>query len=310
MRIRKFAPHRTAPDSGPLDKWLKPHFPERGPFRFVIYSGTPNLFVKETIQCLDKYGKVLGYIRIPKGPMAPEVIEIERLALTTLNQEFPVDPFFPKILAYGDGITLQTPPGGKNQPSISDRESGQLLERLEKRLRRAIPWHDSPVRATLVKAVAELRTIKTTEWAATIDTTLDHFDTVFETGTIQHVFSHGDFVPWNIRSGPFVFDWEWAAYRLPHHDAFHYLWMPVILKRDVDAESLWKLWTGPRGRAICLDKPCGRRDRQDALSYLAWQFAFYAGASARNGEDLENSRLLHTLHTLLSYSLSKEQLPP
>ena len=310
MRIRRLGPHRTAPRVSQLDQWLNTFFKDKGPYFFSIYSGTPNIFVKETIQCLSRRGEVLGYLKLPRGASSSEVIENEKRTLNDLALRFPDESFFPRLIGEMDGVTLQGPPLGKDSAnSGNDIEgSGNILARLRDGFHTSLLWSQSPVRVSLVDAIEQMHAADLPEWTSTAREALQLFDEQWAEDPILHILSHGDFVPWNIRSGSFAFDWEWSGMRLPWHDAFHYLWMPIILKKDVTLSELSRCWLGSEGQMIRAGMPVQSSDTLHACAYFAWQFSFYTAATLRKGETVLDNRLLGTLQSLLSASLSENRL--
>ena len=242
----------------------------------------------------------------PRGAEAAEVVENEYRSLQHLAAIFPDKEFFPKILGKKSSVTIQSSAPDAQSGGSKIQDAAKVLSHLREGTSRKISWKESPVRKTLASATADLRSSGLADWMLTIEKATRLFDQKWENSPIEHIYSHGDFIPWNLRPGGFAFDWEWADYRLPWHDAFHYLWMPRILKGDDDFNSLWSPWSGADGTILRHGAEITESDWVAACSYLAWQFAFYASASARNTENLSESPLLASLHTLLINSLSSK----
>lgn len=299
MRIAGRPPHLHGSAGSPLEAWLQKTFPASGPFRFAVYVGTSSIFVKDTVQCMDSGGRVLAYLKVPRGADAPAVVRHEGDVLAELAIRFPGEGFFPSLLGRRDGCFLQSasPPVA---PAGQDQGPGSILARLAAGWSVAHPWQESPARHEILRNLETLRTAGEAAWAEPLDQADQLLGHHLGTADIPHPLSHGDFIPWNLRPGPFAFDWEWAAPRLPWHDAFHYLWMPRILKgKRLDLRKLWREWQGPAGQAVRLGKDASATDLLNAMGYLAWQLSFYAGATVRNSQALEDFALLAVLRDLL-----------
>lgn len=303
--ILRIKPHSVSFGESDLDRWLSRIFPSVKEFRYAIYSGTPNLFVKETIQCQDSNGNILCYVKLPRGAESGAMIENERHTLSLFSKVFPADSFYPKILGYRDGVTIQSPDNTHAGDFGVSYAAMTLIETLSRGYTKNFFWRHSPVRSDVAGAASDLEIVGASKWALTLEKGLKILGSCFGDLVLPHPFSHGDLVPWNLRPGPFAFDWEWAGHRLPWHDAFHFLWMPKILSsKIVNFEALWKIWAGKDGLEIRQNKPADINHLKWALAYLLWQFAFYSAASARNNEPVEKSKLLNTLYSLLESAIS------
>jgi hypothetical protein len=118
--------------------------------------------------------------------------------------------------------------------------------------------------------------------------------------------SHGDFIRWNILPGPFAFDWEWAAPRLPWHDAFHYLWMPLLgSNRCPGIQNLWTLWNGKNGRLLHGYNSSPPDSMLYCLAYLTIQFAFYAKSSAIEHPAIQQNPFLKRIAAVLASTLER-----
>lgn len=291
--------HETEPS--PLRHWLAELFPEQAPFRFAIYIGTPSIFVKDTIQCMGANGKTLAFLKVPRGPSAASVVRHEAEILDQLASRFPNQNFFPKLLGRRNGQFLQAPP----PPTLAAEptEPGKILTLLKEHWTESFTWAESPAQKTVIDSLPAIRSSGASGWADLLLAACNSLGHHYGNQPIPHPMSHGDFIRWNILPGPFAFDWEWAAPRLPWHDAFHYLWMPLFGgKKPLSAEELWNLWQGPRGLAIREGLPADPQSKLHALAYLTLQFAFYAKSCSKSGDDiLSNLLLARIISTLKAY---------
>ncbi len=298
LRLFRAKPHVRGPSGeSPLDGWLGEIWPGV-PLRFAIYRGTPNVFVKDTIQCQTLDGSVLGYVKVPRGAEAARVVSHEAGVLELLERRFPGQNFHPCLLGRRGGLTVQSAPSGGSPRSAG--KPAAILHTLAEGLTESFLWADSPVRRDIAASVAGLDTAGYRRVADRISEALALLDRDCGDGQLHHPFSHGDFIPWNFSGGDFLFDWEWSDFRLPWHDAFHYLWMPAILsRRSFRHADLWNLWKGPVGNELRRGVPAEPGDTLFARAYLTWQASFYAAASVRNGDPPEGSGLLDRLHSLM-----------
>lgn len=291
--------HETEPS--PLRHWLAELFPEQAPFRFAIYIGTPSIFVKDTIQCMGANGQTLAFLKVPRGPSAASVVRHEAEILDQLASRFPNQNFSPKLLGRRNGQFLQAPP----PPTLAAEttEPGKILTLLKEHWTESFTWAESPAQKTVIDSIPAIRSSGASEWADLLLAACNSLGHHYGNQPISHPMSHGDFIRWNILPGPFAFDWEWAAPRLPWHDAFHYLWMPLFGgKKPLSAEELWNLWQGPRGLAIREGLPADPQSKLHALAYLTLQFAFYAKSCSKSGDDiLSNFLLARIVSTLKAY---------
>ncbi len=306
MRLAGRRPHLLGGSDSPLASWLGEVFPDSEGFAFAVHIGTTSIYVKDTVQCLDRKGGVLAYLKVPRGCDAFGVVRHEADILGQLAHRFSGEDFYPRLLGRRGGSFLQSAHATKPSSS-ADPGPGWILARLSASWQDAHPWHLSPVRGEILEALRVLRSADATGWVDILERADTALSRRFGITPIRHPLSHGDFVPWNLRPGPFAFDWEWSAPRLPWHDAFHYLWMPRILEgRAPDAGRVWAIWQSPEGAALRMDQPLCEQSGMYALGYLAWQLSFYASATVRNSETLEAFPLLTRLRDLLDQFLESD----
>lgn len=282
-------------------------FSSRGPFRFAVYLGTASIYAKDTVQCQDASGRVLGYVKIPRGPSSAAAISAEVDALETLASALPQETFFPRLLARHDGLHLQgPPPAGIRQALGTAAEADSILAVLARHFGSSLAWPESPVRARITAAIARLAA-DSHPFQATLAAAARHLDTVIGETPLPHVLNHGDFVPWNLR-GRFAFDWEWAHQGLAGHDALHFRWFPALCgRRAPDFNQLLAAWVLENSRQ---DAGKSGKSAEPALasalplSYLASRLAFYTTSSLENGDAPEQFHFLNRIHTFLSQAVS------
>jgi hypothetical protein len=294
--------HETGPS--PLREWLAELFPEQAPFRFAIYIGTPSIFVKDTIQCMGSNGETLAFLKVPRGPSAASVVRHEAEILDQLASRFPNQNFFPKILGRRNGQFLQAPP----PPTLAAEptEPGKILTLLKEHWTESFTWAESPAHKTVIDSLPAIRSSGASEWADLLLAACNTLGHHYGNQPIPHPMSHGDFIRWNILPGPFAFDWEWAAPRLPWHDAFHYLWMPLLgSNRCPGIQNLWTLWNGKNGRLLHGYNSSPPDSMLYCLAYLTIQFAFYAKSSAIEHPAIQQNPFLKRIAAVLASTLER-----
>jgi hypothetical protein len=294
--------HETGPS--PLREWLAELFPEQAPFRFAIYIGTPSIFVKDTIQCMGANGETLAFLKVPRGISAESVVRHEAEILDQLASRFPNQNFFPKILGRRNGQFLQAPP----PPTLAAEptEPGKILTLLKEHWTESFTWAESPAHKTVIDSLPAIRSSGASEWADLLLAACNTLGHHYGNQPIPHPMSHGDFIRWNILPGPFAFDWEWAAPRLPWHDAFHYLWMPLLgSNRCPGIQNLWTLWNGKNGRLLHGYNSSPPDSMLYCLAYLTIQFAFYAKSSAIEHPAIQQNPFLKRIAAVLASTLER-----
>lgn len=302
LSLARRAAHYHGDAGSPLEEWLREIYPGEAGFGFAIYAGTPSIFVKDTVQCQDETGQTLAYLKVPRGVEAWMVVHHEAGVLEELGRRFPNEAFYPTLLGRRGGSFLQSAPpaSGRSQKTINPES---ILSRLAAGWHEEHPWSTSPVRAAIIDAAALLQAEASADWSSPLEQASEFLSRMFGADSILHPLSHGDFVPWNLRPGPFAFDWEWAAPRLPLHDRFHYLWMPAMLRsrRPLAVARLWEIWRAYRPLTSMDEQTSsGEFVRACGVSYLAWQLSFYSAATIRNQQDPDDYPILANLRFSLT----------
>jgi hypothetical protein len=292
-------PSAVARSSGPtpLDRWLASAF-DRPCRHIAIYRGTPSMFAKDTVQCLDADGQVLGYAKIARAEGSLRSIEREAECLRDLAEKLPAETFFPRVFKSERGISLQSPPPAGYRPDPS--KTGEILKLLKFNFATEIPWSASPAHAKLAAAVDALRCAGFNEWADTLDAEMQFLADHLGPSPAPHWLAHGDFVPWNT-IGRFAFDWEWAGADLPWQDALHYAWFPLLSGRRQPSRSrLASAWHSTlRNFNLHSGGDPDPLNPQWARAYLAERLAFYSHSALENHDDPRQFRFLRHMHGLL-----------
>jgi hypothetical protein len=282
-------------------------FSSRGPFRHAVYLGTASIYAKDTIQCQDALGQVIGYVKIPRGPCAGAAIAAEVGALERLAVHLPQETFFSRLLARHEGLHLHSPPPpGTRQAPGTTEDADSILAVLAERFGSSLTWQESPDRARIAAAIERLAA-SSHPWQGSLNAAARRLDAAFGTTPLPHVLNHGDFVPWNLR-GRFAFDWEWAHQGLAGHDGLHFRWFPALCgRRTPQLKQLLASWN------CVITRPDARNPGKSVepalastlpLSYLATRLAFYSTSSLENGDSPDQFPFLNRIHTLLCQSVS------
>lgn len=274
-----------------LDEWVRGEFGCGAPV-YAVYLGTPSVFVKDTVQCQDERGNVLAYVKVPRGPKAGEAVEHEDRVLRGLAGLVDTG-HWPRSLGMRNGASMQSAPkrsdGGRGLPD-SRAAAGVSRMICNGMGQRDLEWSASPVAAQIHRAAEAHETRGDGASAQLLRKAEGLLAERFWKDPVPHYFSHGDFVPWNMRGAehPFVFDWEWAGWRLPFHDAYQFILLPR-LKDGRRGGAVELLGRDPEGKAFAEQlaalvgaDPC---DPVWLLSYLAERFAFYGKSAWANGDD-------------------------
>ncbi len=271
-------------------------FSDRRPFRYAIYVGTPSVYAKDTIQCQDSRGRVIGYTKIPRGPAAPESIARELATLEMLASRISDETFFPTVLARSGGLVLQSAPPAR-EAGKPVAHAASILALLEKSFGTSLAWSASPVRSTLHRHL-EVVASASHPWARPLACAIEYLEEAAGRRQLPHVLTHGDFVPWNLR-GRFAFDWEWAQEGLAGHDALHFVWFRAISGRfPVTPGGLLRHWSRSSGELGKRANPA--LDPFLCISYLTSRLAFYAASALDNGDEPARFRFLRHFHHLLN----------
>jgi len=194
----------------------------------ALSLGTPGPFRKLTIRVMHRKGECLGYIKLPLTEAATIRVRHEAEMLTQLWKHSDLRPFLPLLLHAGpwaDTYLLFQSSGPDAQGPIrfgtlhhlflktlwevrhSQKAGHQVLHEVATR------WQNSAHRMS-------------SPWRDLGSRGLSEASRALAGSTIPCGLAHGDFAPWNTRTGNgrlFVFDWESAAWDVPQlWDFFHF----------------------------------------------------------------------------------------
>lgn len=301
----------------PLDEVLAPFFP-RVSLRYAVYCGTPSVFEKYTIQCIDESGRAVAYVKLSRGAEAPAAILNEARVLETLGRLPEFVGSVPRVLgvteAWGSTISVLGAPTGSSRraPSFPPQSVAAFARTLFDSDAHLETWGRSTVRQSILAAGSSLELCGAGRAAELLFHAIAMLDADFGESLIPHGRAHGDFVPWNVRlvPGPYVFDWEWSRPALPFYDLLHYFCFPVIRRggrglgaRDARAITMRGASQGVLEAHAPTALPFPAGDERWLRAYLAQAYAFYARAAAAGGTSPATHPLLMELHARLSQAL-------
>ena len=301
----------------PLDSLLAPFFP-RQRLRYAVYCGTPSVFEKYTIQCIDDDGRAVAYVKLSRGVESPEAILNEARVLEMLARRPELEASIPRVLEvarrWGCQVSILGAPPGSTQrsPAIPPQSVARFAQALFDSEREFETWTRSPVRHSLVMDCDTLERSNAGGAAQLLWRAVAALDQDFGDSLIPHGRAHGDFVPWNVRLSPdpFVFDWEWSRLSLPFHDLLHFHFFPAILRRRGGLGTRERRTTARRQAMIDLMQdfapaglPFPPADERWPRAYLAQAYAFYVRAAVAGGTSPATHPLLRELHDRLADSL-------
>ena len=314
-------PEATVADARtvPLDSLLAPLFPKAS-LRYAVYCGTASVFEKYTVQCIDASGRAVAYVKLSRGPEAPEAILNEATVLAALAQRPDFEGAIPRVLHVAEvwecRLSVLGAPAvaGKRAPPFPPLSVARFAHSLFESETRVEMWAGSPVRQSMVAAGDSLQGLGEGDAAELIRRAVGALDADFGSTPIPHGRVHGDFVPWNVRlaPNPYVFDWEWSRISLPFHDLLHFLCFPAMLRdtgglgaRDGEAVphrlALQKLMQRYAPAAL----PFRADDDRWPRAYFAQAYAFYARTTASGGASPTTHPLVRAIRARLTQSLGR-----
>lgn len=301
----------------PLDALLAPFFPHLR-LRYAVHCGTPSVFEKYTIQCIDGTGRAVAYVKLSRGPEAPAAILNEARVLEALSRLPEFGDSVPRVLrvteAWGSKISILGAPAGftRRVPPFPPQSVARFAQVLFDSDTHRETWARSPVRQTILAAGESLERSSEGQAAELLCRAVSVLDSDFGECLIPHGRAHGDFVPWNVRlaPGPYVFDWEWSRASLPFYDLLHFFCFPAIHRGrrglgDREGRAIPKLQAlkGVLEAHAPAALPFPADDERWPRAYLAQAYAFYARAANADGTSPATHPLLRELHARLSQTL-------
>ncbi len=197
--------------------------------RGLVLCGPARSNQKPVIQLHDRWGRTIAFVKVAWNDLTQRLVVDERAALEHLAS---ADGFTtPEILGhgrYGSSSWLAIAPVGVERRADATTESIDRLAMAIERTGRG--WTGDAARSSFVASLGE-RAVGLPHAEPIVDglTERDRGTELTEAG------AHGDFVPWNIRSGsPVPAVWDWERYRSfcpTGYDRFHHR-LQVALHRD------------------------------------------------------------------------------
>lgn len=305
LRAVRFPSQAVGPASGsPLDQWV-----ERvlgfAHASYTIYVGSGSTYRKDTVQVCDPAGVVRAYVKIPVGPGALQALDNESTWLVRLKERFPDETWYPRVLGSEGGLVATSgPPASGSSGPATIGAAALTCGRLSQFGTQSFKWDESPVRCRVADVIAGRHGNIDPEVASLLRRALDHCSDAFEGRTVEHFFSHGDFLPWNTRNSgdnAYVFDLEWAGWRMKLYDVFHYLVVPNLAGTKVIEPGLLDPWQSPEGLALVgsMPRPLLGELLCLQIAFVAEQLAFHQLNCLENGDDSAGLRILDVLKQLL-----------
>ncbi|HRK78630.1 MAG TPA: hypothetical protein PLQ95_08850 [Thiobacillus sp.] len=224
----------VCPDLGPLSKAM----PDANPATIGLLKGSPGPRAKLTLKIMDAAGNGLAYARIADTPGAVQALRREAEVLAAA----PLETGLPRVIAQGEYsgpddffIVESAGPECPAEPVLAERHFAFLARLLGED---TVPWHT--VVDQLEEDVAQL--MCEADRPGVLSDAMRYLRKV-PGPALRACIEHGDFVPWNIRSGKegalFVLDWEharrdgWAWL-----DALHFCYQTEALVRRRGPEQI------------------------------------------------------------------------
>lgn len=229
-RCQWFASHRVLVVSRgdlPLEGLVREVTGERHPV-FSLSVGAESPFRKLTVQVMRPDGEILGYIKLPLTEAAVQFVRHEAETLNRLWSFPALRPHIPRVLYSGErrdsAILFQSAGPPRRGPVPFNNQCEEFLQLLRRIRATQKPgqhlWEE--VAARWRKAEQDLGP----GWQALGNAALARSKRELEGVMVPYCVAHGDFVPWNTRTGDgrlYVFDWEYASWHAPASwDAFHF----------------------------------------------------------------------------------------
>lgn len=225
----------VCPDLAPILKEV----PAANPSWIGLLRGSPGPRAKLTLKIMNEAGNGLAYARIANSPGAVAALRREAQVLTEAAR---LESSLPKVIAEGEYsgpddyfIVESAGPECPAEPVLAERHFAFLARLLGED---TVPWH--AVVDQLEEDVANL--MCESDRPRVLSDAMRYLRKV-PGPAIRACIEHGDFVPWNIRSGKdgelFVLDWEharcdgWAWL-----DALHFCYQTEALVRRRGPEQV------------------------------------------------------------------------
>ena len=245
--------HRTN-ENNSLTQWLQEIFRNIS-IKIVLYTGAPGPFQKFTAQILDGNYQVLGYVKIGSNLHTIARIENEMNSLTSLGNYDLQNIRLPKIIEkkspVKDTLMICTTPPPEGFSTVDHAINEVHIQALINLFHYA-PQKVLPLQGYMENLLDEFAQVKETSTEMNLidfEQMLHSFISYLSIkgpNEITLIFSHGDFIPWNIfrkQSQLFIFDWEMADYRVPFWDIYTFILHSNMVKHGKNKEKMWHLLT-------------------------------------------------------------------
>lgn len=193
----------------------------RDDLEFAISCGSSGIYRKPIIQVMSGEGKILSYVKLGWNDCTKRLVRSEARALNVLQAVKFNSFLIPQIIHCGDwgefSYSIQT-----SRDSLKENQNIEfndaylnILKELSVLKRKSLPLEESNFWAGIKERSGS---IINPYYKDTALRCIVFIGERFENNKIFFHFSHGDFVPWNIKiSGdrPFIFDWEYSQEEAP-----------------------------------------------------------------------------------------------
>ena len=220
----------------------------RDDLSIAVSLGTPGPHRKPVLLVLTGEGKAIAYVKLGSNPATNALIEREANVLERLANRSFRGFTVPHVIHTGwwNGryMCMQSAPEGKTRSPSSFLASQYLdiLRELASTYLQWMPLEDSGLWKDLMRCLDES---PDGYCRSVLERGVRRAEDWSRGARLPFYFSHGDFVPWNIKLNGnkiFVFDWEYAQQTgLPGRDVFHYIFQTMRFLRKRSPRKIFEL---------------------------------------------------------------------
>lgn len=206
----------------------------------AIRIGTPGPHSKNTIVLLGRSSEPVAVAKVGTTGAARALLQREEAWLRRLCTVPGLRDCVPSVLASGEvagsHVLVQSPVAGR-RPARLGPAQGHFLAALHRMRSKHISFSDSHMAASMRQRLGRVEDTLSAAWERRAHAAYALLSDELEGRPLPMTTAHRDFTRWNMcvsREGGSVFDWEYAAdEHVPLYDAFHFMLLPLALKRRV-----------------------------------------------------------------------------
>jgi len=253
----------------------------------VILAGSPGPYAKATVLILGDGGRPLAVGKIGNTPSTVRLLENEWAWLQILSEHSGVTGSVPVPVAaqhFGETFVLLQSvvvDGGARTALVPEMVS--FLSALQEATAAGECFIGSNMHKEMHGRLERLRGVLSVGWQMRAKMAIQRLERRFQNCRVKMAAAHRDFVPWNMRvrpTGVFVFDWEYASGSyLPLYDLFHFLLMPIVLKREISTRDLIEVLQQAVDASRTLPETTNVLADHQMLAYLLDLSLFYLEAN-------------------------------